>query len=194
MRNKYATLNKRINKILLKMLLKQSPTFFLISVLLSCGLGFAYYVQYYLGIEPCSLCYTQRYIFMTCIAIFFVGSLFVKYFESIKYLALIAIMVNTGFSFFHVGVEQKWWEGPKTCQSKGKKLDLNHLSDADALKQLQEHLEQKSFVPCDKISWRILGIPATVLNTLYLLFLTILTMVACGSCQKKAYGQFFRRY
>jgi disulfide bond formation protein DsbB len=175
------------------MSLKSGPTFFTIALLLMCGLCYAYFVQYYYGVEPCSMCYTQRYLYAIAIGCCLFSALLVKYFRGIKYLALLSVGLCCAFSFYHVGVEQKWWEGPKTCKSNEPSLNIGNMSDEEALKQLQSHLEKKNFVPCDKITWRVFNIPATVLDTLFLLFLFLINLIACMSCQQKAYRQLFRK-
>ncbi|CAO5679730.1 MAG: Disulfide bond formation protein B [Holosporales bacterium] len=173
------------------MYLKSAPAFFLISLCLFFGLAFALFSEHYFGVDPCAMCYTQRDLYKIACVCCLACSFFIKVFNPIKYIALVSIFITMSYSFYHVGVEQKWWPGPKTCQSTQPSIDLNNLSDEDALKQLESHLEQKKFVPCDKIAWRIMGIPATILNTVFLLFLFIIALIACFSCQKKAYKQLF---
>ena len=175
------------------MSLKASPVLLFVSLALLCGLLFALFVQYYLGIEPCHLCFIQRYLFIGGIATCLLGAIIVERVEWIKYLALLAVLANTGFSFFHVGVEQKWWQGPQACMSLDLSLNVDKMSEEEAIEQLKAKLEKRKFVPCDKVSWRIFGIPATAWNTLFLSLLSLLTFIMCLSCQRKAYNQLFRK-
>lgn len=170
-----------------KQLIKEHHLFLFIAFLLSCGLAFAFYVQYYLGIEPCDMCYTQRYLFAASISFCFIAAFFSRIFVFLKYLSLIALMINFSYSSYHVGVEQKWWRGPESCTSHGEKLDLNVQSGIDPIEMLKKHLDQKKVVLCDKVSWRILGIPATVCNTLFLLCLVIFHMGIIIRWKRKTY-------
>lgn len=175
------------------MSLKASPVLLFVSFSLLCGLLFAFYVQYYLDIEPCNMCYMQRYLFSFGIITCLLCALIVERIEWVKYVALLAILANMGFSFYHVGVEQKWWKGPQSCVASDILLNVDKISEDEAIEQLKEKLQKRKFVPCDKVSWRILGVPATVWNTLFLFVLSLLTLVMCLSCQRKAYNQLFRK-
>ncbi|MBP9752527.1 MAG: disulfide bond formation protein B [Proteobacteria bacterium] len=175
------------------MSLKIGPTLFIVALFLIFGLAFALFSEKYFHVDPCSMCYTQRDLYKLAILCCLISAFFVRTFNLIKYIALISVLMALLYSFYHVGVEQKWWPGPKTCQSHESTLNINNLSEEDALKQLEGHLEKKKFVPCDQITWRIFSIPATIWDTLYLLFLFTLTLIACFSCQQKAYKQLFRR-
>lgn len=175
------------------MSLKASPVLLFVSCCLFLGLLFAFYVEHYLGIEPCYLCYVQRYLFIFGIVVSLLGIFTVMRFERIKYLVLFALLLNTGFSFYHVGVEQKWWKGPSSCITSNLALNVDQLSAEDALEQLKKGLEKRKFVPCDQITWRIFDVPATIWNTLFLCGLTFITLVMCCSCQRKAYKHLFRK-
>lgn len=148
--------------------------FTFIALCLCFGLGFAYYVQYYLRIDPCAMCFTQRYLFMAAIALSLLTIIFIAEFPGFRYLAALALLANLSFSAYHVGVEQKWWSGPSTCT--GSTCSVANLSPEEALAKLKSHLSQKKFVPCDQVSWRIFGVPATVWNTLFLTFLLIVAL------------------
>jgi disulfide bond formation protein DsbB len=166
--------------------------FITFSLLLSLGLGFAYFAQYYLSIEPCAMCYTQRYLFMVAIFILFITGIFCNKFPILKYVSLLTLITNLIFSGFHVGVEQKWWQGPKTCTSQTD-LNLQNLSAEEALEKLNEHLTHKKFVPCDQIGWRILSIPVTILNTLFLLILCLFTIKVIIRCHKRSCQIFYKK-
>lgn len=155
-----------------------------LSVVLFFGLMTAYFSQHVLGIEPCAMCYTQRYIYMGCIAATALTGLLGQSVRIFKILSLLLLIGNLSYSFYHVGVEQKWWKGPDSCTSTGQKLDLSKPSDEDPIERLKKHLENKKVVLCDEISWRILNIPATVLNTIFLLFLCLIHLRVNLLCQR----------
>lgn len=172
--------------------LQEGVIFVAFALLLSLGLGFAYFSQYYLSVDTCAMCYTQRYLFMGAIFTLLVTAVFFDTSSILKYLSLLALAANLVFSGFHVGVEQKWWKGPSTCTS-NTQLDLKNASPEQALEQLKLQLSEKKFVPCDKVGWRIFGIPATMLNTLFLLMLFIITLKVIITCHKRSSQIFYKK-
>lgn len=172
--------------------LQEGVVFIAFALLLSLGLGFAYFSQYYLNVDTCAMCYTQRYLFMGAIFTLFMTGVFFDKLPILKYLSLLALAANLTFSSFHVGVEQKWWKGPSTCVS-NTQLDLQNASPEHALEQLKSQLSEKKFVPCDKVGWRIFGIPVTMLNTLFLLMLFICTLKVIVTCHKRRSQIFYKK-
>lgn len=146
-----------------------------------------------MGIEPCYLCYIQRYLYGFAIFSCLFSAFIVERVESIKYFALLSLLINTGFSFYHVGVEHKWWKGPESCISKAFSLNVDSLNQDDAVESLKKQLEHRKVVPCDQITWRIFSIPATIWNTLFLSGLSLITLIMCLACQRKAYNHLFRK-
>lgn len=124
---------------------------------------------------------------MAAIGFNVLGAIFIERFPSIKYLAILAVAANLAFSGYHVGVEQKWWQGPSTCTSSS--IKLGNLSPEEALAKLKEQLGKRKFVPCDQVSWRIFGIPATMWNTFYLAFLLIVFVI----CPPKRSPIFYKK-
>ena len=170
----------------------EGAIFVAFSLLLSLGLAFAYFSQYYLHVETCAMCYTQRYLFMGAIVILFMTGVFFDKSPVLKYLSLLALAANLAFSGFHVGVEQKWWKGPSTCVS-NTQLDLKKASPEQALEQLKLQLSEKKFVPCDRVGWRIFGIPVTMLNTLFLFMLFFITLKVIIRCHKRSSQIFYKK-
>ncbi|CAO4847361.1 MAG: Disulfide bond formation protein B [Holosporales bacterium] len=162
-----------------------SPYVYLgLAVVLLFGLLSAYFSQYVLGIEPCAMCFTQRYIYMISIGMVALTGLFGQSIRLIKWISLAILCANLAYSGYHVGVEQKWWKGPDSCTSTGQKLDLSQTTDEDPIERLKKHLQTKKVVLCDEISWRILNIPATVLNTLFLFILCLVHLRVNLRCRK----------
>jgi disulfide bond formation protein DsbB len=141
------------------------------------GLGIAYYAEYALGKEPCVLCIYTRYFFMVGI----VSSGLAYFMHQFGYLTLIITLATMGLSFYHVGVEQHWWLGPDACKSKV--VDTKNLSLQDAMAKLKVSLSKKQPVRCDQINWAILGVSATILNTLYLMVIFVIGV--SGLCRNR---------
>ncbi len=118
-------------------------------------LGGAYAFQYIGGLEPCQLCLYQRIPHGLVIAITLVA-LGVKP----KGVALLAVLLSLGLILdisalmagFHVGVEQKWWEGLPGCSSTAISTDMSIDQLKDAI------LGREKVVPCDEVVWSLFGI------------------------------------
>jgi disulfide bond formation protein DsbB len=117
----------------------------------------AYYVQYKWHIMPCQLCIYQRYVLMAVITL----SLFSSLLSFLYPLARLALWCSFCLNTYQIGVEQKWWSAPAFChrsiESKG-----NTMNDkmSAVLNSIQSNAQ--SMPPCDKITWKIHGIPATL--------------------------------
>ncbi|MDZ5761435.1 disulfide bond formation protein B [Lyticum sinuosum] len=95
-----------------------------------------------------------------------IDSNFVKnvYFIIIFLIALIELLL----SFFHFGVEQKWWKFISTC--------TNNLNKANSIQEFQLLLESAEYAMCD-IPSKIIGIPMTILNIIYSLVFLIIWII-----------------
>ena len=82
------------------------------------ALGSAFTAQYLFGLEPCVLCIYQRWPFAIAIAIAAGALLLVRSGRSPRWLLALAGLVfiaNSAIAFYHVGVEQHWWQGTAEC-------------------------------------------------------------------------------
>nr|WP_147124850.1 disulfide bond formation protein B [Shimia ponticola] len=113
------------------------------------------YVFQYLGFAPCKMCYWQRYPHFAAIII---GAVFLAFqWQVLPWLGAMAAAITGGIGVFHVGVEQKWWEGPASCTGGG----MGDLSGADLL-----NLDSVRVIMCDEISWQMLGLSMPGWNAL----------------------------
>jgi len=78
-------------------------------------------------------------------------------------LIMLTLLVSFGLAFWHVGVEYKWWDGPKGCVGGGTvNIDPSTLLDS---------LDQKIKPPaCDEALWHFLGLSMAAWNTIASLF------------------------
>ena len=123
----------------------------------------AFYIEYVLGHQPCSLCLIQRIPFGLCIIL-----LIINYFkkENEKFIILLLIMIFSFsflISFYHFGIEQGFFEESAVCTMKN---SSNIISKEELLKQLQ----LKS-VSCKDVTFRIFGFSLTTLNIILSLIL-----------------------
>ena len=128
---------------------KQTYQIILMLGLMSAGLlAAAFAFEIFGGLLPCKLCVWQRwphaFIFVT--AILGLVSL-----QARLVFVLIAGMAltNTGLSFYHIGIEQQFWQVPASCSSA---LDSD-LSSGELL----DLLLATPVIRCDEIAWTFLG-------------------------------------
>lgn len=120
----------------------------------------AYGFQYVGGLAPCEMCWWQRYALMAVAAI--AGLALVTGSGIIARLAVPAMLVDSGIALFHVGVEQKWWQGITRCTAPPVAGDAKAMM-ADLLAQ--------PLVRCDAIAWQMFGISMAGWNGLIALTL-----------------------
>ena len=116
-----------------------------IALLLPLGLlGGALGSQYIGGLNPCEMCYWQRWPHGA--AILLAGAAFVVPARArlLTALAAFAIAVSGAIGVFHAGVELDWWEGLTRCTAGGA-LSLDDLMNVP-------------LVRCDQVQWSLLGI------------------------------------
>lgn len=135
----------------------------------------AYGFEYIGGLFPCDLCWPQRYAHMAVIvfasfAFYFRKSDRVKWLR-FKLLTLFSYAISAGYSGYHAGVEQKWWEGPDSCTLT---TDTSEMSAEAFFEQLQG----AAIIRCDEIPWEMFGISMAGYNFLISLTLTIMLILS----------------
>ncbi len=127
--------------------------------------------QYIGGIAPCHLCLLQRWPHAIAIAL---GALIlVVPARILAALGGMVTLVGAGIGFYHVGVEQGWWEGPTTCTAP----EPGALAPADLLNQILA----TPVVLCDQVAWSLFGISMAGWNVIGSLVLAALWLRAYAS-------------
>jgi disulfide bond formation protein DsbB len=125
----------------------------------------AWVAETFFNIKPCALCSYLRYVIGSILFLSLVVCLYSA--RWIRFLNLLCIAAAFSLSFYHVGVEQRWWEGPAFCSGgASNSSDFKKLSTDEKLEQLRNQLLTARVVRCDQINWRIFGVSATIWNTL----------------------------
>ena len=136
---------------------------FLISLI---ALISAYFIEYILGHQPCSLCLYERIPFFLAILIILINY---KYDKLEKFLILLLSMIfftATILSSYHFGIEQGFIQESLLCNlEKG----ANIVDKDEILKQLQ----QKS-ISCKDVTFKIFGLSLTSYNIIICLLLTVI--------------------
>ncbi len=136
----------------------------------------AYISQYGFGLNPCELCWWQRYPYMIM-----AGVLPVTFLRGLgnnrAALGLVALLFAVGAAIagFHTGVEQKWWEGLATCSGVA---DLSGDVDA-ALSAIMN----APIIKCDEIAWSLFGISMAGFNFILASIMTLFCVIKMGKAE-----------
>jgi disulfide bond formation protein DsbB len=134
----------------------------------------AFAFQYIGGLQPCILCWWQRYPYMATIVL----SLFAVAVAPTRPplarvllgLSAVAFLVGAGIAAFHVGVEQHWWAGTAECGA--------NFGPAGSVEELRRRLLAQNVVRCDDIAWSLFGISMAGYNFLLSLALAAFAVQA----------------
>lgn len=147
-------------------------------VLALAPLAVALGAQYLAGLAPCPLCHWQRYPYVVAALLaglaFFAGPRAVR---PMVVLAALAILVSAGIAAFHVGVEQKWWEGLPGCAGT---IDFTGMT----AEEMQQALEATAPARCDEPAWTLLGISMAGYNLFYAAIAGIGLLIAAVRCNR----------
>ena len=139
---------------------------FLISFI---ALTSAYFIEYILGYQPCSLCLYERIPYFLAILIVLINY---KYNDLEKHFILflaIIFFIATTLSLYHLGIEQGFVKESMLCDvEKG----MNITDKDEILKQFQ----QKS-ISCKDVTFKIFGFSLTSYNLIISMLLTIGLMI-----------------
>lgn len=150
-------------------------------LLISVGsLGFAFYAQYVQKLLPCVLCLYQRVPFYVVAGLAVVALLLIRFpgaARMVVYLCAATFAVGTAIAFYHVGVQELWWEGPAMCGGV--------QSGAASLADLKAQLMAQPIIRCDKIDWTLFGITMPTVNVFFSAALTVFCLIAPSRWMKR---------
>lgn len=157
----------------------QPRNVFLISLLVAiAALGAALVAQFGFGLKPCILCLYARIPYAVLIVVCAVALLRPDK-EHLFFLVLIwlGFVVAFAISFFHVGVEQHWWELAGGCPVE----KLKALTPDEMLAELLA----TPLAKCDEVAWRLFGISIVIWNTLLALVMNDYVLMALVAMKTK---------
>lgn len=145
--------------------------FFLYMLLVSIGsIGFAFFVEFVLGFEPCFMCLYQRipYYALSFAAI---GGLVIKNTRLFLYSILLITISSTFLAGYHTGIERGIFNPTDKCSS-GDFIskDLTH-------EELLEKLYSAPLADCSKPAFKIFSISMTEWNLILSFCLVIITAI-----------------
>jgi disulfide bond formation protein DsbB len=145
-------------------------TLTLIAMLGSAGLlAGAFAFQYIGGLAPCQLCLWQRWPHGASVLIG-LAALALGW-RVLALLGAMAALTSAAIGAFHVGVEQKWWEGLASCTAGS----IKGISTADLL---NPDVVVAAPVRCDAIAWQMLGVSMAGWNVILSLVLVVVWIMA----------------
>ncbi len=137
-------------------------------ILSSLSLGlliFAFYTQFFQGLQPCKLCVLQRWPHIIVVLIGLHVVLTRRTYLTACYLAIVSMLVSVAISTFHFGIEMKLWPGLEGCSG------VTHLDDLSPEEFLEKLLETP-VARCDEASWLFLNISMAGWNAVFSILLT----------------------
>ena len=143
-----------LNIHLRKMVKKIYLSILIISIL---ALISAYFIEYFLGYQPCNLCLLERIPYALSIIIILANFKFKFNDKSILLVLIIIFVVSALLSIYHLGIEQGLIEESFVCSTKDN-LNLNK-------EQLLQEL-QKTNISCKNVAFTIFGLSLTTYNIL----------------------------
>ena len=117
----------------------------------------AYFIQYFLGHQPCNLCLMERIPYFAAVILISLIFIFNKYEKTISLMVALFFIFGTIVSFYHFGIEQGFFSESLVC-------DLGNNNAATSSQDLLKQLEEKT-VSCKDVTFKILGLSLATFNT-----------------------------
>ena len=131
------------------------------------ALASAYFIEYILGYKPCNLCLIERWPYLIAL-IFIITNLIINKLEKIILIALAIIFAAaTILSFYHVGIEQGFFDESLVCISNN---EINSLNKEDIIRELK-----KEVVSCKNVEFTFFGLSLATINTVISFILSAIT-------------------
>ncbi len=121
------------------------------------------------GLAPCPLCIWQRWPHVAAALLGLAIAVVPR--RILAALGALAALTSAGIALYHVGIEQRWWQGPDSCVAP----DISGLSPAELL----DRILAAPVVRCDDIAWSFAGISMAGWNGLLSLALAAVWIAAC---------------
>ena len=127
----------------------------------------AYFIEYFLGHQPCNLCLIERIPYGLSIILISIMFLLKKNEKFITLLLIITFIFSFAISLYHFGIEQSFFEESAVC-------DVKNFSENVTKEDLLNQLSKKT-ISCKDVTFRIFGLSLTSFNiAISLLFIITL--------------------
>lgn len=145
------------------------------------ALAGAFFAQYVGGLEPCPLCLYQRYPYAATIVL---AGLAMATAGRGRWPALFlgvagaVMMGEAGLAFYHVGVEQGWFEGLAACVGAAGETPAT-------LEELRAQLLAAPPARCDVVPWSLFGISMAGFNVVYSAVLAVIGLAVAARLARR---------
>ena len=126
----------------------------------------AYFFEYVLGHQPCNLCLIERIPYGLSVILIILNFILKKNEKFTILLLIIIFAFSFIISFYHFGIEQRFFEESTVC-------GITNSSDDLTKAELLEQLQVKT-VSCRDVTFKIFGFSLTTFNMVLSLFIIIL--------------------
>ena len=126
----------------------------------------AYFFEYVLGHQPCNLCLIERIPYGLSVILIILNFILKKNEKFTILLLIIIFAFSFIISFYHFGIEQRFFEESTVC-------GITNSSDVLTKGELLEQLQLKT-VSCRDVTFKIFGFSLTTFNMVLSLFIIIL--------------------
>ena len=140
------------------------------------SISIAYLIQYFLGHKPCNLCLIERIPYLASLILISLIFIINKFEVIISIIVLALFIIGSIVSFYHVGIEQGFFNESFVCNLGGVK---ENLSKEELLKSLQN-----APISCKDVTFRFLGLSLATINTITSLLLSIIMVKVLVNFQK----------
>lgn len=122
--------------------------------------------QFIFGLFPCDMCIVQRYPYV--LAALLVVPVFLYrgnpvWLRRFVWLAVLLWLTEAAAAFYHVGIEQAWWDSATGCTAQG--------TAGDSLDDLKAAILGSPLVSCADAGAKFIGLSMAAWNSLYALSL-----------------------
>lgn len=125
-----------------------------------------YYIEHVMHIYACSLCKYQRVPFFVNIILLSFLILDKARFNRLFYILLVSIIINVGISFYHIGIEYKFFTESEACITK---------DTPENTKDLLNVLINQEKQGCSKVNFKLFNFSLSELNFL----INVVFLVIC---------------
>ena len=135
-------------------------------------IGGALLFQFVGGLAPCELCLLERWPYYIGIPVTVLALLAGErrlLSTGLGTIVLLIFIASAGLGFYHVGVEQHWFQGPTACTSS---------TGAKTLDELRAQLMAQQPVMCDQPQWSLFGVSLAGWNFLASAVLALVALKA----------------
>ena len=126
----------------------------------------AYFIQYFLGHQPCNLCLIERIPYFAAVILISLIFFLNKHEKIIALVVGLFFVFGTVVSFYHFGIEQGFFNESVVCDLGG---SSKVISTQDLLKQLE-----KEIVSCKDVTFRVLGFSLATFNTIISIIISVI--------------------